>query len=567
MNGYLSMTVIGGLLGLSVLAPVSAAEPPKLILQITVDQLRGDFLNRYLDRMGEGGVRYLLDEGVVYLDAHHTHANTETIVGHATLATGAQPAVHGMIGNVWFDREKDRLVYNVEDDDFPILSADAGVDKKGEIDPTQKAAGTDGRSPLAILTSTFSDEMAIAYGDQAKIFGVSVKDRGAISMAGHAGKAFWFSKKSTEFITSSYYYDQYPDWVAAWNAERLPLAYADQSWDLLLDRTGYQNADRDDNFYEIALPGFGRTFPHAYGPADGKLFGTLLTLSPAGDELTVAFAKALVDAEEIGQDDVPDYLSVSLSCTDYVGHIFGPSSLEMEDQLLRLDRALADLFAFIDERVGLNETLIVLSADHGVADPPGSLNELGIPARYIVPKSWNKKPGLVRLRERFGLGEELISEYFHPYIYLNQEAIAALSLDQEEVERAVALEVMRLPGIDLAISSSALAKGDYPETPIIGSVLNNYNLHRSGDVFVVFELHSFINDFDGLKVASHHGSPWRYDTFVPMIVAGHGLEPTTVARKVETVDLAPTLSAYLGIKPPSGANGTLLSEVLDARGP
>ena len=428
-----------------------------------------------------------------------------------------------MVANLWFDRAiAGRLVYNVEDDDFPILSADAGVDKKGEIDPTQKAAGTDGRSPLATLSSTFSDELAIAYGDEAKIFGVSIKDRGAISMAGHAGKAFWFSKKSTEFITSSYYYEQYPDWVASWNAERLPLAYADQNWDLLQDRASYRNADRDDLDYETDLPGFGRTFPHAYGPADGKLFGTLLTLSPAGDALTVAFAKTLVDAEEIGEDDIPDYLSVSLSCTDYVGHVFGPSSLEMEDQLLRLDMALADLFAFIDERVGLDETLIVLSADHGAADPPGYLNELGIPARYIDPTSWDKAPGLTRLRERFGLGEELISDYFHPYIYLNREAIAALDLDQEEVERAVADEVMRLPGINLAISSSALAKGDYPETPIIGSVLNNYNLDRSGDVFVVFEPHSFINDFDGLTVAAHHGSPWRYDSFVPMIVAGHG---------------------------------------------
>ncbi|MGI9511206.1 MAG: alkaline phosphatase family protein [Geminicoccaceae bacterium] len=566
MQGHVSAVVLGGMLGLSCLSPVSA-EPPKLILQITVDQLRGDLLTRYLDRMGEGGLRYLLDEGVVYLDAHHTHANTETIVGHVTLATGAQPAVHGMIGNAWFDRKKGRLVYNVEDDDFPILSADAGVDKEGEIDPTQKAAGTDGRSPRAILTSTFSDEMAIAYGEEAKIFGVSVKDRGAISMAGHAGKAFWFSKSGGEFITSSYYYDQYPDWVAAWNAEQLPLAYADQTWDLLHDRASYRNGDRDDLDYETDLPGFGRVFPHAYGPADGKLFTTLLTLSPAGDALTVDFAKALVDAEEIGQDNVPDYLSVSLSCTDYVGHVFGPSSLEMEDQLLRLDLALADLLAFIDARIGLDETLIVLSADHGAAEPPGYLNELGIPARTIDPASWNKEPGLARLRERFGLGEELIAEYFHPYIYLDREAIAASGFDQEEVERAVAEEVMLLPGIDFAISSSALAKGDFPETPIIGSILNNANPHRSGDVFVVFEPHAFINDFDGLSVASHHGSPWSYDSFVPMIVAGHGLEPTTVARKIETVDLAPTLSAYLGIKPPSGADGNLLSEVLAAKRP
>ncbi|MGI9435631.1 MAG: alkaline phosphatase family protein [Geminicoccaceae bacterium] len=563
MKSRCCIAIYSVMLGLLNATPALTADPPpKLILQITVDQLRGDLLTRYLDRMGDGGLRYLLDEGVVYLDAHHAHANTETIVGHATLATGAHPSVHGMVGNVWFDRVEGRLVYNVEDEDFPILSADAGVDDDQEIDPTQKVAGTDGRSPLAILSSTFSDELALAFGSKAKIFGISVKDRGAISMAGHAGKAFWFSKKSGEFITSSYYHDSYPEWVVAWNAEALPLAYADQAWELLEAHESYVNAERDDLAYEVDLPGFGRVFPHAFGPAEGKLFTTLLTVSPAGDELTMAFAKRLIEAEDLGRDAVPDYLSVSLSSTDYIGHIFGPSSLETEDQMLRLDRALADLLAFVDDRVGLAETLIVLSADHGAADPPGYLNEFGIPAHYIYPKSWNTAPGLARLQSRFGLGEELISEYFHPYVYLNREAIAKAGLDLREVEVAVADEMMKLPGITLAISSSALASGDHPDTAIISSILNNHHPARSGDVFVVFEPHSFINDFDGLTVASHHGSPWRYDTFVPLILAGNGLSPRRVARQVETVDLAPTLSAYLGIKAPSGATGHLLEEVL-----
>jgi predicted AlkP superfamily pyrophosphatase or phosphodiesterase len=564
----MSLAAVAVTLGLSAPAPSFAADPaPKLVLQITVDQLRGDLLARDLVRMGDGGVRYLLDEGIVYRDAHHAHANTETIVGHATLATGAHPAAHGMVGNVWFDRDQGRLVYNVEDPDFPILGAGAGVDKSGEIDPTQRAAGTDGRSPRAIMTSTFSDELAIAHGGTAKIFGVSVKDRGAISMAGHAGKAFWFSKKAGAFITSGYYYDRYPDWVTEWNARRLPFAYAGKSWELLHERGSYRNGARDDLPYETDLPGFGRIFPHPFGPADGKLFTTLLTTSPAGDALTVDFAKALIAAEELGGDAVTDYLSISLSSTDYVGHLFGPSSLETEDQILRLDRLLADLFAFVDDRVGLDRTLIVLSADHGAADPPGYLAELGVPARYLDPAEWDKEPGLARLGKRFGIGKELISAYFHPYIYLDKEAIAAAGLDQERVERAVAEEVMRLPGIELAISSTALAMGDYPDLPIIRSVLNNFSPSRSGDVFVVFEPHSFINDFDGLTVAAHHGSPWRYDTFVPLIFAGYGLTPRRIARRVETVDLAPTLSAILGLKPPSGAAGAPLEEVLAATGP
>ena len=548
-----------------VTTPALALERPRLVLQITVDQLRGDLVGRELDRMGKGGFRYLLDKGVVYIDAHHAHANTETIVGHATLATGAYPSAHGMVGNVWYDRKLGRLVYNIEDPDYPILSADAGVDQSGEIDPTQRVAKSDGRSPKAILTSTFSDEMAIHYGPKSKIFAVSVKDRGAVSMGGHAGKAFWFSKKAGKFITSRFYYDSYPLWVAKWNARRLPFAYAGKSWELLHDKSTYRNADLDDQPYETALPGFGRVFPHPYGPADGRYFTTLLTTSPAGDELTVSFAKTLLEAEKLGQDEVPDYLAISLSSTDYVGHLFGPSSLESEDQILRLDRTIADLLGFVDEHVGLDKTLIVLSADHGAADPPGYLNMLGIPATYINPDEWNTAPGLLRIAKRFGLeNKKLISSYFHPYVYLNREAIKEAGVSQAEVEAAVAEEVMKLSGVGLAVASSALATGAYPDLPLIRSVLRNHNPARSGDVFVVFEPHSFINDFDGLTVAAHHGSPWNYDTFVPLIFAGQKLEARTVARRVHTVDLAATLAALLGTKPPSGSAGKPLVEVIES---
>lgn len=224
---------------------VGAQERPRLILQITVDQLRGDLPLRHFDQLGEGGFRYLLENGIYYDNAHHAHANTETVVGHATLATGAHPAAHGMVGNLWCDRKLGRAIYNIEDPDYPILSEDAGVDADTEIDPTQKAAGTDGRSPSAILTTTFSDELSIATQGRAKVFGVSVKDRGAVTMAGHTGKAFWFSKANGQFITSSYYYDAYPDWVDDWNAKDLSRSYAGQTWELLNPKDTYLFRDRD----------------------------------------------------------------------------------------------------------------------------------------------------------------------------------------------------------------------------------------------------------------------------------------------------------------------------------
>ncbi len=187
--------------------------PPKLVLQITVDALRGDLPQRYSEVIGDGGLRYLMEQGVHFTNAHYLHANTETIVGHTSLSTGAFPAAHGMVGNVWFDRSQNRLVYNIEDPAYHLLTADADVDRSTEIDPTQRAARSDGRSPANILATTFGDELALATDGAAKVFGVSVKDRGAVAMAGHAGKAFWFSKKSGEFVTSNYYYDQYPQWV------------------------------------------------------------------------------------------------------------------------------------------------------------------------------------------------------------------------------------------------------------------------------------------------------------------------------------------------------------------
>ena len=562
-----TLTMALALLALPGMGQKTKAAPaptPKLILQITVDQLRGDLPERFMKHMGEGGFRYLKEQGIWYANAHFGHANTETIVGHASLATGADPSTHGMIGNVWLDRKTAKLTYNIEDPGHHILTAGADVDKSTEIDPTQKIASTDGRSPSAILVSTFSDELSLHTAGKAKIYGVSVKDRGAVSMAGHAGKAFWFSKQSAEFVTSSYYYKAYPEWVEAWNNKKLPQAFAGTSWELMNEPSTYTFGDADNCDWETNFPGYGRVFPHPYGKADGKYFTTFLTLSPAGDELTLDFAKTLLDAEQLGQDEVTDYLSVSFSSTDYVGHLFGPSSLEMEDNLLRLDRTLADLFAHIEKRVGLKNTLIVLSADHGGPEAPGYLNAHGIEARYVSPEKWDQSPAIKTIKEQFGIGKEIIQAYHHPYVYLDRDVIREKSLDQAEVEKAIAAELMKFDGVALAISSAALREGNLPDTPLINSVLRNYNPNRSGDIFVVHQAHCFINDFDGLKVACTHGSPWSYDTFVPVIFAGGTLKAQRIYRSIEPLGIAPTLSAIVGAKAPSGSRAAPLAEVMQS---
>ena len=349
--------------------------------------------------------------------------------------------------------------------------------------------------------------------------------------------------------------------MTAWNATKPASAYAGTEWGLTGEHASYEFGAHDDQPWEADLAGFGRTFPHPFGAAEGKYFTTLLTVSPAGDELVAGFAKELIQQESLGADEVPDYLSVSFSSTDYVGHLFGPSSLESEDNLLRLDRTLADLLSFVDERVGLANTLVVLSADHGAAEVREHLRELGIPAQYFDTDGVNKQPRFAALREQFGLGEELVSSYQHPYLNLDREAIAKAGLDLDEVARAVAAQAELMPGIAHAISSADLASGRVPDTDVHRKVLRNFHHRRSGDIYVVFEAHWMINDFDGLTVASTHGSPWSYDTFVPVIFAGAGLSSQLVHRRVHTVDVATTLAALMGTKPPSGATGVVLTEV------
>jgi predicted AlkP superfamily pyrophosphatase or phosphodiesterase len=543
-------------------SPLCAQEKPRLVLQITVDQLRGDLIERYGAELGPDGFNRLLSGGLHFTQAHHRHANTETIVGHTTLATGADPAVHGMVANVWFDRVAGEQFYNVQDPDFPLVGA-AGIDAENEIDPTQRAATTDGRSPRNILTSTIADEIGMFFGPEAKIFGVSVKDRGAISMAGHTGQAYWFSKSEGRFVTSTFYRDDYPGWMDDWLRTGVVNSYADTSWELSDDPATYIFGERDDQPWETDFPGFGRTFPHAWGSVFDRFYTTRLTLSPAGDEITADFAKTLIDEEGIGADAVPDYLAVSFSSTDYVGHIFGPSSLEAEDNLRRLDQTLADFLSFVDERIGLEQTLVVLSADHGAPENPAYLATHGVEADTFDFERADSEPGFVRLTEAFGESRALIRNFSSPYVYLDRAAIQDRGLDAGEVEDAVAAELDRLPGIAYAVSSRRLREGLIGDGKVVAAVRNNFHRDRSGDIYVVFEPHWFIADFDGLTVASSHGSPWTYDTHVPVIFHGPGVPQGRVGRHVETIDIAPTISAYLGTKPPSGATGVPLSEVLD----
>ncbi|MGI9531834.1 alkaline phosphatase family protein, partial [Lutimonas sp.] len=274
----------------------------KLVLQITVDGLRGDLIKRYENQFQEGGFNYLLNNGTYFSNAHYQHANTETIVGHTTLATGTTPSKHGMIGNVWYHSESGEIGYNIEDPEAPLLPTREKTKKSAQLDPAQKASRTSGRSPKAILAKTFSDNLYKASNGDAKIFGISGKDRGAISMAGHYGKAIWYSTDNGDFISSQYYYKDYPSWINKWNEKRKAEKLAGQYWNLLNDLSSYQFKNQDNRPYEVDLKGFGKVFPHQFGGINHPLLYTQIIVSPKGDALLLDFAKKLVENENLGQD-------------------------------------------------------------------------------------------------------------------------------------------------------------------------------------------------------------------------------------------------------------------------
>jgi predicted AlkP superfamily pyrophosphatase or phosphodiesterase len=498
----------------------------RLVLQITIDGLRADLINRYENGFSKGGFRLLIKKGAYFTNAHYQHANTETIVGHTTLATGTFPSQHGMVGNVWFDREAGELAYNIEDPDHPLIPTREDESQGEQVDPAQKKSRTQGRSPAAILVPTFGDGLAAYYGGRSKIFGVSGKDRSAVAMAGHVGKAFWYSANTGDFVTSTYYYDA----------------------------ATYLLAAQDDRPYEVDLRVYGRIFPHPFGQADDKLFFTRILVSPIGDQLTLDFYKTRITHEQLGQDEIPDYLSISFSAVDAVNHFFGPSSLENEDVVVQLDRTLADLFAFIDKTVGLKHTLIVLSADHGMADMPEYMTELGYKAGRLDPEQIAAAAN--KVGQKFGV-DEIVRFFYRPYLYLNVEKIAAAKLDRTKVERAIADALTDFDGIALAGASSRLSAQQ--TNPLLAEVRNNHHVSRSGDIYIIQEPYWFL--FDKGPVTAMHGSPWRYDTHVPIIFMGPGILPETVHRRVHPVDVAPTLAALLGMTPPGSALGSPLEEV------
>lgn len=522
---------------------------PKLVVQITIDQMRGDFPMRYKDRLGEGGFRYLMEKGTHYTNAHFQHADTETPIGHSALFTGTYPAHNGIVAGSWYDLDKGRIIYNCEDDRYPLIGKEAAKGK--------------GRAPTNLLSSTIGDELVISNNGRSRMFSVSIKDRGAILPGGHTGKAFWYSKSDGSFVSSTYYYKEYPQWVNQWNAKKPADKYKNSSWTLLHDASTYFFGQDDDRSFEIDTFELGTTFPHQT-KGDSKYFYASLIVTPFGDELTANFAKTLIEAEKLGQGQETDFLAISFSVTDYIGHFFGPSSLEAEDNVLRVDRLLADFFKFLDEKVGLDQTLIIVSADHGMNEAPEHMESLGFEVGRLTADTITQGTVKKGLKARLGVPGEVIRLYEHPYIYLNEDEIRKTKYSVAEIETVVAEEIVKIPGIRDAVTRSDLQKGTFAPTPLNTKILNNFHPKRSGHIHVIADQFWFFyyQMEPTSQVAATHGSPWTYDTYVPIFFAGHGVPAQRIARAVTPYDIAATIANRLEIKPPSGSVGIPLVEVL-----
>ncbi|MDI9819873.1 MULTISPECIES: alkaline phosphatase family protein [unclassified Legionella] len=524
-------------------SPLLFADSPKprLILQLVVDQLRGDLLYQYQQNFAADGFNYLLAHGINYRNAHHSHANTVTCAGHATIATGSYPALHGIIDNNWYNRQTHQPIYCVEDKKSPIL-----------LTPRSKKPLA-GRSPRNLIASTLSDELVLAQTGLA--FAVSFKDRAAITLAGHAGKAFWFDKKNGGFITSRHYYSAYPQWVTDWNSH---YKAENKTWTLSASTGNYHYARAP--AFKNRFQDFGPTFPHKLGTPDSATYYKFLSMTPFADELTADFAIDLLKSEQLGTSrQKTDYLAVSFSAVDAIGHQFGPNSLESEDNLLKLDKTLAKFLKAIDQQVGLDNTLIILTADHGVSDSPVYLAAHHIPDNGSLKRQAMEKIIEKALAEQFKLPADTLQAIALPYIYLDHQVIDEHQLSLQKVSAFLADTLRQQPGIFQAYT---LPLGGTEHDWLSAKVDKMAFPGRAGDIYLVPPPFQALADKNEQRVA--HGTPWQYDSYVPLLFVNPAFKAQGIIKSVDSTDIAPTLAAILSIKPPSAATGQPLAEVITA---
>ena len=513
---------------------------PKLIVGIVVDQMRWDYLYRYYDRYeANGGFKRMLNQGHTCENTMIPYTPTVTACGHSTIYTGAVPAISGITGNFWWDREQMRSVYCTEDKSVNTVGSNNALGKM---------------SPKNLLVTTICDELRLATNFKSKVIGVAIKDRGGILTAGHsANAAYWYDNTAGSWITSSYYMNELPKWANDFNNQKLVDKYYQDGWNLLYPAASYTQSTADEKVYE-GKP-FGAKFPYDLKAFTGKDYGKIAT-TPMGNTLTTEFSKASIAGEQLGADNITDFLAISYSSPDYIGHTFGPNSIEAEDGLLRLDKEIGNLLDYLDSKVGKGQYTVFLSADHGVAQIPEFMQENKLPGGRIylntITSSINKT-----LAEKYKINTLVVSNDNYQ-LHLNHTALDSAGIQERIIIDWLVNRLSTEPGIERVFALEDLNK--IPLSATIRKMLNNgYYPPRNGEVQLILKP-GYIDAFS--PTGTTHGLWNPYDAHIPLLWYGWGVKQGKTNRETYMTDIAPTIAAMLRIQMPSGCVGTVITEVI-----
>jgi predicted AlkP superfamily pyrophosphatase or phosphodiesterase len=520
-------------------------EKPKLVVGIVVDQMRYDYLMRFWDRFGEYGFKKLINDGYNFKNNHFNYVPTYTGPGHASVYTGTSPMNHGIIGNGWYDKFIHESVYCAGDD---------SVEPVGTKDDAGKM------SPHRMKTTTVADENRLHTQMRGKTIGVSIKDRGSILPAGHtANAAYWFhGSDEGKWITSSFYMEELPQWVKDFNDSDKVEAYL-KPWTTLHDIESYNESGSDKNNFEGGFRGKeDATFPYDLEELSEENGGfDIIENSAYGNDITLEFALAAIEAEDLGQDVDTDFLALSFSSPDKIGHNFGVNSKEIQDTYLRLDKNIAQLLEELNAKVGEGNYTIFLTADHGGGDVPAYLDSVNIPAGYFESDEFREELEQF-VTEEFD-EDELIESVYNNQIFFNYQVMEEAGISSSELQSKMAHYILQLDQIDKVFTRDQLSSGSFVSGAGV-AIQNGFNQKRSGDVVYVLDPATIVYS----RTGSTHGSGLMYDTHAPLIFYGNGVKKGSTTQRTEIVDIAPTLSALLGISFPSGTTGKPLYMMLDA---
>jgi len=521
----------------------SESSKPKLVVGIIVDQMRQEYLYRFADRYTEGGFKRMMKDGFMMKNGHYNYIPTYTGPGHTSVYTGTTPATHGIIGNDWYVKSLDKMIYCAEDSTVANVG---GTPESGQI------------SPRNMLVTTITDELRMSTQNRAKVVGVAIKDRGASLPAGHLGDAYWYDGENGEFMTSTYYTETLPKWVLDFNAKKLPDTYLSQTWNTLYPIETYKASIADDNEFEGIFTGLDApTFPYDLSALREKNGGLgLISSTPFGNTLTLDFALAALEGEQMGMGNETDFLALSFSSPDYVGHRFGPQSKEIEDTYLRLDKEMERLLNYLDEKYGKDQYVVFLSADHAVAEVATHMISEKVPAGNLRTSVVGTEL-LNYISAKYGEGN-WIKNSSNGQLFLNHELIDEKKLNQEAFENEIAQFLLKFDGIKEVYTGTAMRTREF--TSGRAHLLQmGYNHKSSGDILMILEPGWLTGGARGTS----HGTGFTYDTNVPILFYGWNVPAGESSRYATITDIAPTLSMMLNIKLPNGATGQPILEITD----